>query len=103
MGDCTLSATGGDQAADVLFAGDSTFDIEAGRAAGVRTAAVLWGPFSRQDLEGSGRVRFHMGCRLTGLTGSGVAVTSRGEIPFRRFVNAEVGKKPQTEVHLVRL
>lgn len=42
-----------DHAEDVLFAGDSTFDVEAGRAAGVKTAAVLWGPFSRADLEGS--------------------------------------------------
>jgi pyrophosphatase PpaX len=40
-------------AADVLFVGDAVFDIEAGKAAGVRTAAVLWGPFSRADLEGS--------------------------------------------------
>jgi L-2-hydroxyglutarate oxidase LhgO len=42
----------------------------------------------RQDLEQSGRVRFHMDCRLTGLNGSGLAVTSRGEIEFRRFINA---------------
>jgi pyrophosphatase PpaX len=38
---------------DALFAGDATFDIEAGKGAGVRTAAVLWGPFTRADLEGS--------------------------------------------------
>ncbi len=42
-----------DHAQEVLFAGDATFDIEAGKAAGVRTAAVLWGPFTRADLEGS--------------------------------------------------
>lgn len=33
-----------------LFVGDSTFDLIAGRAAGVRTAGVLWGPFSRDTL-----------------------------------------------------
>ncbi len=42
----------------------------------------------REELEESGRVRFRMGCRMTGIKGSGTAVTSRGEIPFRRFVNA---------------
>ena len=34
-----------------LFVGDSPHDIAAGRAAGVRTAAVLWGPFPRAALE----------------------------------------------------
>ena len=34
-----------------VFIGDSTHDMECGRAAGVRTAAVLWGPFSRASLE----------------------------------------------------
>ncbi|WP_136525127.1 L-2-hydroxyglutarate oxidase [Geomonas ferrireducens] len=42
----------------------------------------------RKDLEESGRVTFVMGCRLTGIKGSGIAVTSRGEIRFNRFVNA---------------
>ena len=42
-----------EHAHDVLFAGDSTYDIEAGKAAGVRTAGVLWGPFTRADLEES--------------------------------------------------
>ncbi len=42
----------------------------------------------RKDLESSGRVRFRMGCRLTGLKGSSVALTSQGEIGFNRFVNA---------------
>jgi pyrophosphatase PpaX len=37
-----------------VFIGDSVHDMHAGRAAGVRTAAVLWGPFSRADLEESG-------------------------------------------------
>lgn len=34
-----------------LFVGDSPHDVEAGRAAGVRTAGVLWGPFPRAWLE----------------------------------------------------
>jgi len=34
-----------------VFVGDSPHDMAAGRAAGVRTAAVLWGPFSREALE----------------------------------------------------
>lgn len=34
-----------------VFIGDSPHDMAAGRAAGVRTAAVLWGPFPRADLE----------------------------------------------------
>ena len=39
-----------DRAAEVLFVGDSPHDLVAGREAGVRTAAVLWGPFSRAVL-----------------------------------------------------
>jgi len=38
-------------AADTVFIGDSRHDIECGRAAGVKTAAVLWGPFDRSHLE----------------------------------------------------
>jgi pyrophosphatase PpaX len=34
-----------------LFVGDSPHDVVAGNAAGVTTAAVLWGPFPRRDLE----------------------------------------------------
>jgi pyrophosphatase PpaX len=37
--------------ATTVYVGDSTHDMESGRAAGVWTAAVLWGPFSRSDLE----------------------------------------------------
>jgi pyrophosphatase PpaX len=37
-------------AADAIYIGDSTHDMESGRAAGVRTAAVLWGPFRREQL-----------------------------------------------------
>jgi pyrophosphatase PpaX len=33
-----------------IFIGDSPHDIAAGRAAGVATAAVLWGPFSADEL-----------------------------------------------------
>ena len=36
--------------ADAAFVGDSPHDVEAGNAAGVATVAVLWGPFSRQQL-----------------------------------------------------
>ena len=34
-----------------VFVGDSRHDMESGRAAGVKTAAVLWGPFHRAHLE----------------------------------------------------
>ena len=37
-------------AGDTVFIGDSPHDVAAGRAAGVRTAAVLWGPFPREEL-----------------------------------------------------
>jgi pyrophosphatase PpaX len=36
-----------------VFVGDSIHDMHAGRAAGVRTVAVLWGPFGRSHLEGA--------------------------------------------------
>lgn len=36
--------------AHAVFLGDSPHDMHAGRAAGVRTAAALWGPFSREEL-----------------------------------------------------
>ena len=35
---------------DAVYIGDSTHDMESGRAAGVKTAAVLWGPFGREEL-----------------------------------------------------
>jgi pyrophosphatase PpaX len=41
-------------AADTVFIGDSRHDIACGRAAGVKTAAVLWGPFDRAHLEDLG-------------------------------------------------
>ena len=37
--------------ARTVFIGDSRHDLECGRAAGVKTAAVLWGPFNRSHLE----------------------------------------------------
>jgi pyrophosphatase PpaX len=36
---------------EAVFVGDSPFDMACGRAAGVETAAAMWGPFSREDLE----------------------------------------------------
>jgi pyrophosphatase PpaX len=35
---------------EAIFVGDSPHDVRAGNAAGVATAAVLWGPFTRADL-----------------------------------------------------
>ena len=35
---------------DVVFVGDSPFDIRAGIGAGTRTAAALWGPFDPEEL-----------------------------------------------------
>ena len=40
----------GAPATGAVFIGDSRHDIECGRAAGVKTAAVLWGPFDRAQL-----------------------------------------------------
>jgi pyrophosphatase PpaX len=36
-----------------VYVGDSIHDMVSGRAAGVRTAAALWGPFGREHLEGA--------------------------------------------------
>jgi pyrophosphatase PpaX len=33
-----------------VYVGDSVHDMQSGRSAGVLTAAVLWGPFSREEL-----------------------------------------------------
>lgn len=38
----------------VIYVGDSTHDIAAGRAAGMRTVAVLWGPFDPAVLAAAG-------------------------------------------------
>ena len=39
-----------DRRAQTLFVGDSTHDLIAGRAAGVRTGAAMWGPFPAASL-----------------------------------------------------
>jgi pyrophosphatase PpaX len=41
----------GVSAGEAIYVGDSVHDMYAGRAAGVLTAAVLWGPFRRSHLE----------------------------------------------------
>lgn len=41
----------GRSATEAIYVGDSVHDMESGRAAGVRTGAVLWGPFDRNYLE----------------------------------------------------
>jgi pyrophosphatase PpaX len=45
-----VSLLGADPATTV-YVGDSVHDMHSGRAAGVRTAAALWGPFGRAHLE----------------------------------------------------
>jgi pyrophosphatase PpaX len=47
-----VSLLGADPAATV-YVGDSVHDMHSGRAAGVRTAAALWGPFGRDHLKQS--------------------------------------------------
>jgi pyrophosphatase PpaX len=37
-----------------IYVGDSVHDVAAGRAAGMRTIAAAWGPFTRADLEAAG-------------------------------------------------
>jgi pyrophosphatase PpaX len=37
--------------ASTVYVGDSIHDMNSGRAAGVKTAAALWGPFKRDHLE----------------------------------------------------
>jgi pyrophosphatase PpaX len=43
----------GIEPAQGLYVGDSRHDMESGRAAGMPTAAALWGPFDRASLEPS--------------------------------------------------
>ncbi len=40
----------GESPARAAYVGDSIWDLRAGRSAGVRTAAALWGPFSPSEL-----------------------------------------------------
>ncbi|MDX2194592.1 MAG: HAD-IA family hydrolase [Gemmatimonadales bacterium] len=49
----TALARHGATVADAVFIGDSTHDMHSGRAAGVATAAALWGPFDRAHLSAS--------------------------------------------------
>ena len=43
----------GAEPASTVYVGDSLHDMHSGRAAGVKTAAALWGPFGRSHLEGA--------------------------------------------------
>lgn len=45
-----LEEMGEPEAGRALFVGDSVHDLRAGRAAGTRTAAALWGPYDRDAL-----------------------------------------------------
>ena len=45
-----VAALGADPAS-TIFVGDSIHDLHSGRAAGVGTGAVLWGPFGREALQ----------------------------------------------------
>ncbi|MDP2529933.1 MAG: HAD-IA family hydrolase [Candidatus Palauibacterales bacterium] len=45
-----LEAAAEGEAGRSLFVGDSVHDLRAGRAAGTRTGAALWGPYSREEL-----------------------------------------------------
>jgi pyrophosphatase PpaX len=47
-----VSLLGGD-VRETIYVGDSIHDMQSGRAAGVRTAAALWGPFGRSHLDGA--------------------------------------------------
>jgi pyrophosphatase PpaX len=60
-----------------IYIGDSPYDIQAGRAAGMATAAVTWGIFSRRDLEDAGPDHVLQRPRdLVGLCVEGAAPTS---------------------------
>jgi pyrophosphatase PpaX len=57
----------------VVFVGDSLHDLHSGRGAGVRTAAALWGPFTRAELA-AGDPDYWLEtpgalCRVLGVTG----------------------------------
>lgn len=47
-----VAALGADLAT-TIYVGDSIHDMHSGRAAGVKTGGVLWGPFRREELEPS--------------------------------------------------
>lgn len=46
-----LERAGEDDPSRAIYVGDSVHDMRSGRAAGVMTAAVLWGPNSRETLQ----------------------------------------------------
>ena len=46
------------EASETFFVGDSPHDMAAGKAAGVKIAAVMWGPFPRETLEPYGPDRW---------------------------------------------
>ena len=47
--EAALERAGADRSS-TIFIGDSPHDVASGRAAGVATAAVLWGPFTAEEL-----------------------------------------------------
>lgn len=49
-----LDALGVAPSPSVLFVGDSPYDVEAGKRAGIRTAGALWGPYGREVLKEAG-------------------------------------------------
>ncbi|MGD8495232.1 MAG: HAD-IA family hydrolase [Gemmatimonadales bacterium] len=53
-----LEQAGEREPARAVYVGDSVHDMQSGRAAGVVTAAVLWGPNSRETLAGTGPDRW---------------------------------------------
>jgi len=52
------AAKGGLDAARTLYVGDSVHDMAAGKAAGMRTIAALWGPSEREELLAAGADEF---------------------------------------------
>lgn len=61
---------------DAVFIGDSIYDMQAGKAAGVTTIAALWGPFTRADLAASDPDHYldrvaDLPRLLTGIAGAG--------------------------------
>ncbi|MFQ5529438.1 MAG: HAD-IA family hydrolase [Gemmatimonadota bacterium] len=49
-----LEISGETDASRAVYVGDSIHDMKSGRAAGVRTAAALWGPNTREMLQAAG-------------------------------------------------
>lgn len=71
--------------ADAWMIGDSPWDIQAGHAAGCRSAAVLWGPFTRERLEPSAPDAWLARPEeLPGLAGTGGLSPSTEGAPVKR-------------------